>query len=259
MRSITLILFSFILFPTFGNAQIKIQLSDIKKINLSESEDGVAGFRFSRDYQIMRKQNGWFCYQVSQEYQPPHYIKRDKHIREFKIQRRLIKQVGIQTIDTLLNSVSKLKSDYNWKMYHVDLALLKKGMSRYYQFWKEYPLKPSKLKTILTLYENPISLKAAVDSVQHISPVDAITECSIDIIKKNNDTIKIYTSHMRPYMQPWQVNGHNTYDLKINYFFIAVMTNNSISNKNFLAGRDFYDDIINEIEIQYDDQHPRTP
>ncbi|HEY9003835.1 MAG TPA: hypothetical protein VIM89_20940 [Mucilaginibacter sp.] len=259
MRSIILTLFSFIIFPILGNAQIKIQLNDIKKINLSELEDGVAGFRFSRDYEIIRKKNKWFCYQVDQDYQPPHYIKRDRHIKEFKVQRSLIKQVNIQTIDSLLNSVSKLKSDYSWKMYRVDLELLKKGMSSYYRFWKEYPLKPSKRKIILALYKNPTSLKAAVDSVQHISPVDAITECSIDIIKKNNDTVKIHTSHMRPFMQPWQVNGQKTYDLNINHFFVAVMTTNSISNKDFLMGEEFYNDIINEIEIQYMDQHPRTP
>jgi hypothetical protein len=212
---------AFSLFSYRVVAQQKINAQEITKIILQDNEgdmDSDLGISIEVRYEHGR----WNSYQTKVD------VEEDLKHNENKSSDT---RIGITTLDKLvvndfLNSIAVIKPQLDWHIFGITTESLKVG------------LKPSKLtgKNVpqLSDYINDKTIEAGIIASKYDGGMDIGVYCSIQIIKNNNDTIRMESRNQTVCMLPWTMNKHETFDLSINRFFVAAMGNKSYPNKERL-------------------------
>lgn len=243
----------------FAAAQVKISPGEIKKIHLADSEWAL-GFSRLMEFDILNENGQWNCYQTKQKYPNDRFGKdKDYFARENSDSRKFIKKIDDELIGGLLGTINTIKPDYNWQIYGIDTDAVATTVDTVYL--KNWEKKMSAMEHLIFVKElqKVSNVKAAIDSLQHYWWTDDAPACAIEIIKRNNDTVKISTQKQMDYMLPWMINGTPSYDLNINKFFTSAIGDYRYSNRNRLTGDNFiykiqeyiYNNFATEAIIRY--------
>ncbi|MEO6980728.1 MAG: hypothetical protein ABI113_20205, partial [Mucilaginibacter sp.] len=212
---------------------------EIKKIHLIDSEWAL-GFSRLTEFDIVNENNKWNCYQIKQKYTwDPLDKNKDYYAKQNSEQRKFVKKINAEAINGLFKTISTVKPAHNWKIYGITPVKVASTVDTVYlKKWE--PKQPKAERQIfVNELKKPANIKAAIDSVQHYSWTDDYPVCAIEIIKRNNDTVKVYSNNQIDYTLPWMVNCASSYDLNINKFFADAMGDYRNSNHDRLTGTDF--------------------
>src|SRR3569833_21985 len=243
----------------FVVAQVKIYTGEIKKIHLIDSEWAL-GFSRLTEFDILNENGQWNCYQTKQKYPNDRFGKdKDYFARENSDSRKFIKKIDDELIGGLIGTINTIKPDYNWQIYGIDADEVATTVDTGYL--KNWEKKISAMEHLIFVKElqNVSNVKAAIDSLQHYWWTDDVPVCAIEIIKRDNDTVKISTQKQMDYMLPWIINDKPSYDLNINKFFTSAIGDYRYSNRNRLTGDNFifkiqeyiYNNFATEAIIRY--------
>lgn len=224
---------------SFVSAQIKLSADEIKKIHLTDSQWAL-GFSRLTEFDVVNENGQWNCYQTKQKYPDDKFSKeKDYYAKENSDSRKFVKKIDSEVVEDLLGTIKTLKPDYNWQIYAVDPDILASTVDTVYL--KNWQKKMSAMDHLIFVKElqKASNVKAAIDSLQHYWWTDNVPVCKIEIIKLNNDTVKISTQKQMDYMLPWMINNTPTYDLNINKFFANAMGEYRYSNRGRLTGDNF--------------------
>jgi len=244
---------------SFASAQATISPGEIKKIHLIDSEWAL-GFSRLTEFDIVNENGQWNCYQTKQKYPADRFGKdKDYFAKENSDSRKFVKKIDNDAIEGLLGTINTVKPDYNWQIYGIDTYTLATTVDTVYL--KNWEKKMSAMDHLIFVNElqKAANVKAAIDSLQHYWWTDDSPVCAIEIIKHNNDTVKIYANKQMDYMLPWIVNNTPSYDLNINKFFASAVGDYRYSNRNRLIGDNFiykiqeyiYNNFATEAIIRY--------
>ncbi|NHA04295.1 hypothetical protein G7092_10835 [Mucilaginibacter sp. HC2] len=207
-----------IIIPGITFAQVKLSIDDIVKIHMVDGASYLGAF-FRNNYDIVLRNRQWKSYQVREEYQRMNPQIRDpKKFIEHKdsVEHRFIKIIPQDSINLLLQSISKIKPKFNPADLHLSIPKLTQQIDSAYL--KEPDAKRRHLFN--SFFDTPAKLYRLLDTIQHDFWTDDYPFSVMEIVKKQGDTVKVITTAQTEYMMPWRVNNVPTYDLGINQFFI---------------------------------------
>lgn len=227
-------------------AQVKIEISDIKKIKLVDFGSGLIGFR-KTEFEIVKDSALWKCYQTHQEYSYRGFKDSALYRRLTTNNRIFVKSINERLISNLLKSLCSIKPVFKPQYINIkpDTLIAQLGS----QYWKR--LNPFEHQVYLKLLNNKKVINASVEALQEGDWTDDYPFCGIEIIKRNNDTVKIESRRQVDFMLPWVINGVKSYDVGINRFFIEAAGDYPISGKTRLSGKWFPITLANHITRFY--------
>ncbi|MDB5159314.1 MAG: hypothetical protein JWR50_4021 [Mucilaginibacter sp.] len=238
MFRLVFVLTLLILMGRISKAQQKVNIGDIKKIDFLDAE-GALGFGRKTEFEVTNINNEWLCNQTKQHYDIT-YSRPGKNAYyedENAVQQKFVKKVDKQTIIDFLKSIAVVKPKFSSAALNITpQTIIHYADTSKFADKAKNNLSTEQIQIILTEALKPENIKEAIDSLQHDWWTDDYPYCRIQIILKNNDTVKIETNRQPSYMLPWRINKIESYDLNINNFFIAVMGDYKKSNKSRLDG-----------------------
>jgi len=240
---------TFLLF--FGKpayAQVKLSIDDIQKINLIDASGGLGGGRLTK-FEIIRQNDKWKCYQTLQSYSELLWWQKDSATLKSlnSKDRHFIKDVNPQAINDLLQSVSIIKPVFKPEYLNVtaDIVIKKLDSAKLVRYTGK------KHDEFMALLRNKGRFNAILDSLQHDGWTDDGPYCGIEIIKNNNDTIKVETYRQVDFMLPWQINKVNSYDVNIGRFFSNTIGDYPYSARGRLTGDYLPQNIYSNVDYFY--------
>jgi len=208
------------LISTIGiaSAQVNVSINDIAKIHLVDGAGYLSSF-FRNDYDLVLRNGQWESYQVREQYQRMNPRVRDpKKMIEHgdSVEHRFIKIIPRDSINLLLQAISKIKPRLNPADLHLSIPKLTQQIDTAYLKGMD----AKRVRLFNSFFDTPAKLYRLLDTIQHDFWTDDYPYSVMEIVKKQGDTVKVITTAQTQYMMPWRVNDVPTYDLNINQFFI---------------------------------------
>lgn len=214
-------------------AQVNVVVNEVAKFHLVDAGFGL-NHSYRNEYELLLVDGKWKTYQTREVYHRVNGKARDrKHLIEDKdtTMNRFVRDVPPDSVSLFLQGLSVIKPKFNPASLNISIPKLTAKV--------DSDLKEPDPKRVLlfnSFFNTPQKLYRLLDSMQSDSWTDDSPYDAIQIIKKNNDTINVFTRQQIQYMLPWEINNKPTYDLGINHFFtIATGLNNHRMNGNWLA------------------------
>ncbi|SDP52768.1 hypothetical protein SAMN05428975_1638 [Mucilaginibacter sp. OK268] len=219
MRIRLTFIFLFLIATTgIASAQVNVSINNIAKIHMVDGASYLGAF-FRNDYDLILRNGQWESYQVREQYQRMNPRVRDpKKMIEHRdsIEHRFIKTIPQDSINLLLQAISKIKPRLNPVDLHLSIPKLTHQIDTAYLKGMD----AKRVRLFNSFFDTPAKLYHLLDTIQHDFWTDDYPYSVMEIVKKQGDTVKVITTAQTQYMMPWRVNDVPTYDLNINKFFI---------------------------------------
>lgn len=238
--------------PLISNAQM-VSINDIKKIDLSERSGGMSG-QIQAEFEIINNNDDWKCYQTKLYYSGWMLSNaRDgkDYTRLNTDERKFVKNISGTSVNNLLQAVARPRPVFKPGYIAFNLNDLEKKIDSVYFKGPNNRFTPRQQQEFIGLLHNKKITDEAVTFMQTNYATDVFSFCSIHIIKKNNDTLKIESKVQFDYMLPWKVNGVVSYNTGFNSFLINAMADHYGSLKDKLSGRNVFYGIFDYVESEY--------
>jgi hypothetical protein len=254
MRGFFLLLIFFNFSSLFTKAQKNVALNEVKKINLLDLQWSPLGINRRTEFEIVNENGNWKCYQTKQAYNNIRMRPTDNLQKENSTERKFVKPIDEKKINSLLSSVRNIKPHFNWKIFNITSKTLLRVEDSLFMIslLKKFPVYHQMAVNDLKKKSN---IKQAINFLQFKDYwTDDYPTCVIEIIKTNNDTVKIVSHRQMDFMLPWMIGNTATYDLNINRFFTAAMGDYAYSNKKRLNGGDMPRKIMDYIGANFTEE-----
>ncbi|MGZ3757990.1 MAG: hypothetical protein ACXVAY_11010 [Mucilaginibacter sp.] len=223
-------------------AQKEIPANEIKKINLIDIQWSPTGISRQTSFEIFKGDSSWLCYQTKQLYRGDgmllEKLKNAEYLKkEISDDRKFVKKINSQTIDSLLKTITVIKPTINYNAFGIKPAIVINNPGSIFPENVSNKFTSQHSKIITKAIKNKQHIHRAIDYlVFHDFWTDDYPTCVIEIILKNNDTTKIVSRQQMEYMMPWTINKIKSFDININHFFINATGDYLYSNKYRLSG-----------------------
>jgi len=233
-----------------ADAQVSISIKDVAKIHFTDGAGYLGGY-YKNEYDLLPGNGQWSIYQTHESYSRYNHKNRypkspieQKDSAEYKF----VKNFPADSISLFLKTLRVIKPKFDPAALHIALPQLVAAVDSQLK-----NLDTKHLQLFNSFFNTPAKLYHVLDTMQHDYWTDDRPYSVVEIIKKNGDTVKVYTTQQVDYMLPWNVNGVPSYDVAINYFFMGVtglynhrMSGHSISYRvrdcvDFLYARDAFE------------------
>lgn len=219
-------------------AQIKFSPAGVKEIVIHNTVWGLGGGT-TADIKVIKEAGQWRSYLTRKE--------SDRRMGAKQYDSTLHKLIAIldpAVLNNMLNGIAVIKPAVSSSTYNLTasklITELKKGAKT--------PIMP------VAHFEKLITQKTIDDAIAktviEMDVMDDYEYCEVDIINRNNDTVKLNTQKLCPTKLPWTINKHPTYDMAINNFVVAAMGAEDIPNKRPLSINSIKEAIYNYIDGQ---------
>jgi len=230
------------LFSHPAKAQQKIAPAEVKKIILDCGSGGIGGGD-ALEFEVLNEQGKWNSYQTAEDV----FEKNRPDLNRHSTGRTGIGTLSAQQITDFLNCIAVIKPQFDAKGLNITAAAL---ITEIKQKTKDTTGNIIQLNNIIT----EAVVRQTITNAMRDGDVDTYRNCSIRIIKSNNDTLKIETSNDYATMLPWTIDKIKTFDMGINDFFIAAMCNRNYINKWILSLHHLKENIYQFIDAEYPDR-----
>jgi len=223
----------FSLFFIFGFAQVKVSLNEIDRILFTEGNGGFGGYE-ETDYAILHESNRWVSYQIHQKID----LMGPRRENVDSAQHQLIKVISEDSILAFLQTIAIIKPKFNAASLGITVGSITSQINEKY-----FRNKSEKAKIFDSFFDTPGKLYPIINGLQRNDIMDFFVSCGINIVKKDGDTLKLYTREQPDFMLPWKINGIKTYDIGISKFFVYAtnVNNRTISGAGFVSN--FYESV----------------
>jgi hypothetical protein len=237
-------------------AQTVVNFKNIKKINLVDKSWGLGASRLTT-FEIVQENGGWKCYQTKQQYDGFYFTGRKgaANLTLLNSDKRIfVKNISDGTITALLTTIKKIKPVFKPQYIYVSKDSVINNID-YTALKKMHTAFSAKQRDkFFKLLNSGQLIDSALLFLQNDYWTDDSPYCGINIINKNNDTLKIETRQQVDYMLPWLINGVPSYDTAIGSFFIESIGDYPYSAKWRLNGSNIYRKIYEYIRRTYTDE-----
>ncbi len=206
--------------PTQSYAQISLTINDIAKIHFIDGAGYLGGY-YRNEYDLLPENGQWKTYQTHESYSRynrhrgnPKDLFEKKDSSEYKF----IRNLPADSIDLFLKTLRVIKPKFDPAALHISIPQLTVQVDTQLK-----SMDKKHLQIFNSFFDTPAKLYHLLDTLQYDVWTDDSPYSVMEIIRKNRDTIKVYTTRQVDYMLPWTVNGVSSYDININHFFMAAI------------------------------------